>query len=106
MIDRTTNPGHPAWPRYGGRGIGVCDRWRDFGAFLDDMGLQPQGLTLERKKNHLGYSPGNCCWARNTSRTTLTPTAIRQIRQMQPGGHTVAAIARATGADPALWAPP
>lgn len=63
MLQRCLNPRNSKFKHYGGRGITVCDRWRDFSAFLVDMGERPEGLSLERKKNELGYSPDNCEWA-------------------------------------------
>jgi len=64
MIQRSTNPNNPDFHRYGGRGIGVCDRWRSFGSFLADMGLKPtRRHTIERQDNSRGYEPGNCRWA-------------------------------------------
>src|SRR5262245_53943702 len=65
MIARCHNPRCKAFPNYGGRGIIVCNRWRNsVGAFLADMGRKPTPKhELERKNNDKGYYPGNCRWA-------------------------------------------
>lgn len=63
MIARCHNPRAPSYPRYGGVGIFVCERWRvDFWAFYDDMCPRPPGHMLDRIDNTKGYEPNNCRW--------------------------------------------
>jgi hypothetical protein len=62
MIWRCDNPKHLGYPKYGARGITVCERWRDFRNFLEDMGLRPEGTTLGRVIDRGNYEPGNVFW--------------------------------------------
>ena len=63
MIQRCTNPKFNSYPDYGGRGIEVCEEWLVFEKFFKDMGERIKGSSIDRIKNHLGYSKDNCRWA-------------------------------------------
>jgi hypothetical protein len=96
MVARCTNPKRPDYAYYGGRGITVCERWRiSFGAFLEDMGTKPHGLSLDRIDNTRGYELGNCRWATKHEQMQNT----RGTRLIAFGGRSmgIAAWAREIG---------
>lgn len=63
MIHRCTNKNAANYAMYGGRGITVCEEWLQFENFYRDMGERPNGHSLDRINNNLGYFKDNCRWA-------------------------------------------
>lgn len=71
MKTRCHNKRAPDYPKYGGRGIRVCARWRRFLNFLEDMGPRPAGTSLDRYPNKGGnYEPNNCRWATSSEQNS------------------------------------
>ncbi len=72
MEQRCRNPNSKHYDCYGGRGITLCDEWKEFKNFLRDMGEKPEGLSIERIDNSKGYCKENCCWATRTQQARNT----------------------------------
>jgi hypothetical protein len=79
MINRCHYENYPERRLYGGRGIAVCERWRNsFEAFLSDMGEPADSLSIDRINNDGNYEPGNCRWA----------TLKQQAANRRPAGRS------------------
>ena len=83
------------YPRYGGRGITVCDEWKhDFWMFVYHMGPKPSSThTLDRVNSDYLYSPENCRWAtpseQNYNRRGFTKSGSKGYQQRKNGRFTV-----------------
>lgn len=95
MLTRCSNPNSIDYKNYGGRGISVCERWKDFTSFLADMGERPPGTSLDRYPDKNGnYELGNCRWAttiqqgRNRRMVKLCEGDAERIRDIRRIGFT------------------
>lgn len=117
MWYRCCNDKCPSYHRYGGRGIRVCERWRDFFAFMEDMGRRPSAEhSLDRIDVNGDYCPENCRWAtrdiQGNNRSTnvkvtingKTQTKIQWLRELGFGETTIIRWRRRTGSWEAAFA--
>jgi len=64
MLQRCGNPKHKQYKDYGERGITVCNQWKDFQCFINDMGDKPSDeYSIDRINNSGNYEPNNCKWS-------------------------------------------
>ena len=93
IFRRCYNKNDESYPRYGGRGIEVCDEWiksrRKFYQWALANGYRDH-LTIDRIDNNKGYSPDNCRWTnyhvqmQNSTKAKLTAKEILEIRKLHP----------------------
>lgn len=78
MIARCNYKGNGSYPRYGGRGISVCERWLiSFENFYADMGEKPLGKTLDRIDVNGNYELTNCRWATDEEQDNNKTTSVK-----------------------------
>jgi hypothetical protein len=104
MLRRCENPDDPGYQNYGGRGIGVCERWAEsFRDFVADMGPRPSDAhSIDRIDNDGHYEPGNCRWATRHEQARNK----RNNRNIMANGETLCVVAWADrlGCEPmVIW---
>lgn len=80
MIARTRYDSQEGYSRYGGRGIRVCNEWRDnFHSFRDwsEANGYADGLTIDRLDNDGNYEPSNCMWSTRKEQNNNQRSNIR-----------------------------
>lgn len=99
MKQRCYRPDTESYPNYGGRGITVCERWREsFENFYADMGPRPSPHhTIERIDNDGSYDPANCRWA--TLREQCNNRRSNRIIKIDGEALTVTEWSRKSGVE-------
>lgn len=102
MKRRCTDQKFKDFPKYGGRGIRVCERWANsFIAFLADMGERPSpGHSIDRLDSTGNYEPGNCRWATATQQATENKRDIKPVTIEGVDYPNMAAACRVYGVRP------
>ena len=83
MKSRCYNKNNKDYHYYGGRGIGICDEWKNnFMSFFNDMGVKPEWAnSIDRIDTNGNYEPGNCRWA-----THYTQVKNRRLQKSNKSG--------------------
>ena len=85
MRQRCLNPNNCNYSYYGAKGVTICDSWNSFETFMEDMGPQPEGTTLDRYPLTRGnYEPSNCRWATPLEQTQNRDFFTRETTSPTP----------------------
>lgn len=109
MLSRCLRPKDGRWADYGGRGISICQAWREDEAFFINWAINNGweiGLEIDRENNNGSYEPTNCRFttaaeeARNRRTSKLTHDQVREIRVRRLSGERGVDLASEFGVQP------
>lgn len=86
IIGRVENKKNKSYEDYGGRGVTICDEWRNNYPSFKKWALQngySNSLKIDRVDNDLGYFPNNCRWTTQTIQSRNT----RRLRSTNTSGY-------------------
>lgn len=98
MRERCEKPSCPEYYRYGGRGISVCNEWKEDRSLFFEWAFKngyKEGLQIDRKNNDGDYSPENCRWV--TRIENLNNTSRNVFLEYNGETHTLAEWSRLLG---------
>jgi hypothetical protein len=108
MRERCFLKSNISYKNYGAKGVTVCDQWKSFECFLEDMGERPENHVLSRFKDKGNYEPGNVSWKllkENVSEkkhavgseigiSKLTEDKVLEIRKLKEKGYGTRELGR------------
>ena len=104
IMSRCYDVAYKDYPSYGGRGITLCDEWRDFLCFkLWYKNNHSRGMQIDRSDNNKGYSPQNCRFVtpsencRNRRSNTLNKEILNTANKMMAEGESLTITANLLG---------
>ncbi|CAH9014538.1 putative HTH homing endonuclease [Vibrio phage 277E43-1] len=104
MNSRCHNPSNESYADYGGRGITVCERWKDtthegFNNFYKDVGIYPTvSHSIDRINVNGGYGPSNCEW--KTPKQQMSNVRNNHILEWDGVVYTLTELAESLGIKP------
>lgn len=79
MLRRCDTPSAVGYKNYGGRGVKVCNEWKNYKIFLKDMGHCPLGMSIDRINNDGNYCKLNCKWSTRKEQNSNSRKTIHLV---------------------------